>query len=98
MDISKINPKALEFTEEELDALTQILAKAEEIKKDSTLYRLVQKHADKKITEFKSVEDLKKHSKNLADESTPVAKPVKKPRAKVETDEEEEEEEEAADE
>ena len=68
MDISEIDPTALEFTNEELDALGMILTKAQEIQKDLTLYRLVMKHIDKKIKDFKSVDDLKKHSMNLAKE------------------------------
>jgi flavoprotein len=65
MDISQIDVKALEFTQEELDALADILVKAKEIQEDHTLMRLVSKHAERKVTEFKSVEDLKNHSKNL---------------------------------
>lgn len=69
MDIDKIDPTSLEFTTEELDALAQILSKAKQIESDKTLHRLVIKHIDKKVEDFKSVDDLKKHSMNLAKEN-----------------------------
>lgn len=66
MDIGKLDPTALEFTEEEMDALAEVLKKAEQIKNDKTLHRLVLKHIDKKVDSFKSVDDLRAHEKKLA--------------------------------
>ena len=69
MDLNKIDPAALEFSDEEMDALVQILTKADQIQKDHTLMRLVQKHMDKSVKEIKSMDDLKKHAKRLDEES-----------------------------
>lgn len=66
MDLDKLDPSATEFTKEELDGFSQILSKAKLIEEDKTLHRLVMRHIDKTVKDFKSIDDLKQHSKNLA--------------------------------
>jgi hypothetical protein len=66
MDISSIDTKATEFTEEELTAMGDILIKAKEIENDPILLKLVQNHMDKKVKSIKSVKDLRKKAQELA--------------------------------
>ena len=59
MKISDIDTEQMEFSEEELDGMVDILTKAEEIKADKALYRLVQKQMRKSVKKIKSVSDLR---------------------------------------
>ncbi len=66
MKLSEIDTKKQEYTDDELDALVDILIKAKEIEGDSTLYKVVQAHMKKKTKAIKSVADLKAKAAELA--------------------------------
>lgn len=60
MNISKVDLTQNEFTDEELDAMSEILTKADEIKGDKALFKLVSKHMKDKSKKYTSVADLRK--------------------------------------
>lgn len=55
----KIDTTQMEFSEEELQTMGEILLKAEEIKADKQLYDLVQKSMKKKAKAINSTEELR---------------------------------------
>jgi hypothetical protein len=59
MKLEDLDPKKDEYTEEELSGFVEILIKAEQIKADSMLYRLVQKHMKRQKKKIDSVADLR---------------------------------------
>lgn len=65
MKLEDIDTKKDGWTDEELDALVDILVKAEEIKTDSVLYKLVQQHMKKKKKKIDSVADLRAKEQEL---------------------------------
>lgn len=59
MNIAKVDLSQNEFNDEELDAMSEILAKADEIRGDKALLKLVSKHMNDKSRQYKSVADLR---------------------------------------
>ena len=58
-----------EFTEEELDSLIDILEKAEAVKEDSALFRIVKNRMGAKVKTMSSLSDLKsEYNKKVLEE------------------------------
>lgn len=66
MKLADIDTTAMEFTEEELDYMGEVLVKAEEIRADKKLYELVESHMKKRADQITSVADLRKKHQELA--------------------------------
>lgn len=66
MNVSEIDTSQMEFSEEELDAMVEILTKAEEIKADPPLLKLVEKHGRKKVKSIESMSDLRRVASDKA--------------------------------
>lgn len=58
--IEKIDPKADEFSEEELETMAEIVLKAKAIQDDTMLMALVERHMRKKKRAIESLEDLRR--------------------------------------
>jgi len=59
MQIADIDPAQDEFTEDELDAMIDVLEKAEAIKEDSALLKIVQRRMKSKVKSIESLADLR---------------------------------------
>lgn len=59
MKLSDLDLTKNEYSEEELDCMIMCLEKSEEIKRDSTLFQILQKRMKKKVKSIKSLQDLR---------------------------------------
>lgn len=66
MKIAAIDPTAAEFSGEELDAMVELLAKADAIRADRELHDRVKERAKNKAKEISSVAELRKKREELS--------------------------------
>lgn len=66
MKIQDIDPTKMEYDDSELDSMIDVLTKAEDIKKDSSLYELIKKRMKSKVKSIKSIGDLRNKANELA--------------------------------